>query len=73
MSTYTLVKVHNFAILTVIRPKFVQYVTKMYINTSLKYHGITDTQTPITCITNVHDLLEQPSYFAVSLEENVQY
>ena len=36
-------------------------VSKMYINMSYKFHRIPDTQSQF--ITQVHDLLGQPSYF----------
>ena len=58
--TYSQVKVHNFVILTVIPPIFLQNVFKMYIKISYKFHRIPDTQSRV--ITKVYDFLGQPSY-----------
>ena len=54
------VKVHNFVIKTVISFIFVENVSQMYINMLYKFHRIPDAQSRF--ITQVHDLVGQPSY-----------
>ena len=58
--THSQANVHNFVILSVIPPIFVQNVNEMYIKISYTFQRIPDTQSRV--ITKVYDFLGQPSY-----------
>ena len=62
------INAYNFLIQIVIPTIFVQNVTKMYMNTSLKIHRIADTNSRV--IMKVHDLLGQPSYMKAWTSSN---